>query len=70
MTLLSAFFLHYPRTLVKFLKRMIRSLKEVLKNEITWPTEDEWADKLKNFNPLPSHEGCVAVVDRSEFKIQ
>ena len=72
MILLSALFHRHPRTLVKFLKRMIKSLKEVLKNEVTWPTEEEWADILKKFNPLlpSSLEGCVAVVDGSEFKIQ
>ena len=41
MTLLSVLFHFHPRTLVKFLKRMIRSLKEALKNEITWPSEEE-----------------------------
>jgi hypothetical protein len=41
MTLLSALFHHQLRTLVKFLKRMIKSLKEVLKEEVTWPTEEE-----------------------------
>ena len=51
MTLLSALFHRHPRTLVKFLKRMIKSLKEVLKDEVTWPTEEEWADILKKFNP-------------------
>ncbi len=72
MTLLSALFHHQLRTLVKFLKRMIKSLKEVLKEEVTWPTEEEWPDILKKFNPLlpSSLEGCVAVVDGSEFKIQ
>ncbi len=65
MTLLSALFHHHPRTLVK-------SLKEILKDEVTWPTEEEWADILKKFNPLlpSSLERCVAVVDGSEFKIQ
>src|SRR5262249_1722196 len=48
------------------------ALKEVVKYDVTWPTEEEWQDIVRKFNPtLPqSLEGCVSVVDGSEFKIQ
>ena len=72
MTLLSSLFLLHPRTLIKFLQRMVSALAKVLRKEISWPSEEEWQVLLEKFNPLlpPSLLGCIAVVDGSEFKIQ
>jgi hypothetical protein len=69
MMLLSAFFLHHPRTLIKYLRKMVKALKEALRNEITWPQDEEWEELLKTYNPLlpPSLKGCITVVDGSEF---
>ncbi len=69
MMLLSAIFLHHPQTLIKYLRRMVKALKEALRNEITWPQDEEWEELLKTYIPLLplSLRGCITVVDGSEF---
>jgi hypothetical protein len=47
MMLLSAIFLYYPQTLIKYLRRMVKTLKEALRKEITWPQDEEWEELLK-----------------------
>jgi hypothetical protein len=68
MTLLSALFHFHPQTL----QRMVSTLVKVLKDEIKWPSEEEWQALLQKFNPLlpPSLSGCVSIIDGSEFQIQ
>jgi hypothetical protein len=50
---------------------MVKELKEALRNEITWPCNEEWEELLKTSHPLlpPSLKGCITVVDGSEFQI-
>jgi hypothetical protein len=51
---------------------MVKALVEVLRNEIKWPSEEEWQDLLQKFNPLlpPSISGCISVIGRSKFQMQ
>ncbi len=53
----------------QILRKMVKALKEALRNEITWPQDEEWEELLKTYNPLlpPSLKGCITVVDGSEF---
>ena len=74
MTLMQILFCLHPRTLVKYLNRMVASLKVVLSSEITWPTHQEWTQHLREFNSwLPSKDdsfnGVIAVVDGTEIQI-
>jgi hypothetical protein len=48
---------------------MVKALKEALRNEKTWPKDEEWEELLKAYHPLlpPSLKGCITVVDGSEF---
>jgi hypothetical protein len=57
-----------PQTLIG-IQRMVKALG---KNEIKWPSEEEWQDLFQKFNPLqpPSLPGCISVIGRPEFQIR
>lgn len=71
MALLSILFNLHPRTAIKYIRRMILSLRKTLGNEIQWPTEEKWNENLEIFNQWlpPMLKGCISVVDGTEIRI-
>ncbi len=65
MDLLSILFNIHPQSAMKYLRRMIVSLRKVLEKEIVWPTEEEWACHLETFKKWlpPTLKGCIYIVD-------
>jgi hypothetical protein len=69
MDLLSILFNIHPQSAIKYLHKMIVSLRKVLEKEIAWPTEEEWECHLETFNKWlpPTLKGCISVVDGPEI---
>jgi hypothetical protein len=76
LTFLQLLFYIHLRTAIKYLRQMVLALKEVLKDEICWPTNAEWTAHCEVFNQwlllktYPKMKNCVCVVDSSEFRMK